>query len=71
MGDGDMKIIGLDDLGVRCLVSSFNYAVLSCTSLWSGYFNVYSHIGQRDDIDFVVHLGDYIYPDVDPDECNR
>jgi alkaline phosphatase D len=36
-------------------------AVLSCASLAHGYFNAYRRIGERADLDLVVHLGDYIY----------
>jgi alkaline phosphatase D len=46
-------------------------AVASCSSTYSGYFNGYRHIGQRDDIHLVVHLGDYIYDYPDPDELVR
>jgi len=38
-----------------------NFAVVSCSNYEFGYFNAYGHIGQRDDIDAVIHLGDYIY----------
>jgi alkaline phosphatase D len=43
-------------------------AVASCSSIYSGFFNAYERIGQRHDLDLVVHLGDYIYDFVDPDE---
>ncbi len=36
-------------------------AVVSCASYPHGFFNVYEAIAQRDDVDVVVHLGDYIY----------
>jgi len=36
-------------------------AVISCSNYPFGYFNVYREIGARDDLDAVVHLGDYIY----------
>jgi len=35
--------------------------VFSCANLPFGYFNAYGHCAARDDIDLVVHLGDYIY----------
>jgi alkaline phosphatase D len=37
------------------------FAVASCAKYNSGYFNAYRAIAERDDIDFVLHLGDYIY----------
>lgn len=43
-------------------------AVATCSSLWSGYFSAYRRLAERSDIDLVVHVGDYIYDSVDPDE---
>lgn len=37
------------------------FAVVSCSRYTSGYFNAYQHITFRNDIDAVIHLGDYIY----------
>lgn len=37
------------------------FAVVSCAKYNSGFFNAYAAIAQRDDLDFVLHLGDYIY----------
>jgi alkaline phosphatase D len=39
----------------------FNIAVFSCSNLPFGHFNAYAHAAERQDIDLVVHLGDYIY----------
>lgn len=36
-------------------------AVVSCANYPAGYFNVYRCIADRDDLDAVLHLGDYIY----------
>jgi len=36
-------------------------AVVSCASYPHGFFNAYEAIAEREDIDVVVHLGDYIY----------
>lgn len=36
-------------------------AVVSCSNWPFGYFNVYKAISERDDVDAVIHLGDYIY----------
>ena len=40
---------------------SVRFAVVSCSSYPSGYFHAYREIAGRDDIDAVLHLGDYIY----------
>jgi alkaline phosphatase D len=37
------------------------FAVCSCSSYPHGYFSVYRMIANRSDLDFVLHLGDYIY----------
>ncbi|EAY24509.1 alkaline phosphatase D (APaseD) [Microscilla marina ATCC 23134] len=42
-------------------LNNLRFAVVSCTNLFSGYFNGYRRIGHRTDIDAVIHLGDYIY----------
>ncbi|MBI1193709.1 MAG: T9SS type A sorting domain-containing protein [Bacteroidetes bacterium] len=43
-------------------------AVASCSSVYSGYFNAYGQLAKRDDLQAVIHLGDYIYDFVDEDE---
>ena len=40
---------------------SARLAVVSCSDFKNGYFNVYQNIADRNDVDAVVHLGDYIY----------
>ena len=37
------------------------FAVVSCSNYPFGHFNVYDQIARRDDLDAVLHLGDYIY----------
>lgn len=39
----------------------FGLATVSCSNFPAGYFNVYHHLARRDDVDVVLHLGDYIY----------
>lgn len=36
-------------------------AAVCCSNYPAGYFNVYRAVANRDDLDAVVHLGDYIY----------
>lgn len=36
-------------------------AVVSCSNYPHGYFHVYKEIADRNDIDLIIHLGDYIY----------
>jgi alkaline phosphatase D len=36
-------------------------AAASCANITQGYFNAYAAIARRDDLDLVLHLGDYLY----------
>ncbi|KAL5363030.1 PhoD-like phosphatase-domain-containing protein [Aspergillus floccosus] len=36
-------------------------AVHSCSNYPNGYFNAYGNVVRKDNVDYVVHLGDYIY----------
>ncbi|KAJ3011554.1 hypothetical protein HKX48_006770 [Thoreauomyces humboldtii] len=42
-------------------LASYKLAVFSCSNMPAGYFNAYGSIAKRNDIDLVLHLGDYIY----------
>jgi alkaline phosphatase D len=42
-------------------LARFNIAVFSCANKPFGWFNAYAHAAARNDIDLVVHLGDYLY----------
>jgi len=42
-------------------IDQARFAVVSCSSFPTGYFHVYHEIAARDDLDAVIHLGDYIY----------
>jgi alkaline phosphatase D len=37
------------------------FAFVSCSNYPYGYFNAYARIAERNDLNFVLHLGDYIY----------
>ena len=50
--DQDVVLVDQGDL-VTTMVSCAKYA--------AGFFNAYGRIAERDDLDFVLHLGDYIY----------
>ena len=42
-------------------LDSIRLGVLTCSELEFGYFGAYRHLAARDDVDAVLHLGDYIY----------
>jgi phosphodiesterase/alkaline phosphatase D-like protein len=37
------------------------FAIVSCSNYPFGYFNVYDQIARLDDLDAILHLGDYLY----------
>ena len=42
-------------------VHALRFALVSCSNYAGGYFTAYRAIAQRDDLDLVLHVGDYIY----------
>lgn len=42
-------------------VERARFAIVSCSDYEFGHFHAYARIAERDDLDAVVHLGDYIY----------
>ncbi|MEA2622981.1 MAG: alkaline phosphatase [Chloroflexota bacterium] len=42
-------------------LESVRFAQCSCSKFNAGFLNAYARIADRDDLDFVLHLGDYIY----------
>lgn len=40
---------------------SLRFAVCSCSNYEAGFFNTYRDIAQREDLEFVLHLGDFTY----------
>jgi alkaline phosphatase D len=69
--NGNYSIIGRTKTAPDNTISNLRFAVVSCSSIFSGYFNAYKRISERADLDAVIHLGDYIYDFVDNDELNR
>src|SRR5690625_4440792 len=40
---------------------ALRFAQVSCSNFTGGHFGTYAAIAERDDLDFVLHLGDYFY----------
>lgn len=59
--DGKTSMVGRTKTAEETGLDSLRLAVVSCSSLPHGYFNVYRALAQRNDLDAIVHLGDYIY----------
>ncbi|MFN8394093.1 MAG: alkaline phosphatase D family protein [Bacteroidia bacterium] len=70
-GNGHYSAVGRTKTAPTGMVPQLRMAVMSCSSIFSGYFNAYRRIGERNDLDLVIHLGDYIYDFVDQDEQVR
>lgn len=42
-------------------IEAARFAFVSCSNYPYGYFNAYRRVAERGDLDFVLHLGDYLY----------
>jgi alkaline phosphatase D len=42
-------------------IDSLRFGIVSCSNYEHGYFSPYRHLMDRNDIDCILHLGDYIY----------
>ena len=59
--DGSKSPVGRTKTLPAGRAARFNIAIFSCSNLGFGEFNAYGHAAARDDIDLVLHMGDYIY----------
>jgi len=59
--DGIHSIIGRTKTAPVGPVLQTRLAVVSCADYQNGYYNAYRNIVQRNNVDAVIHLGDYIY----------
>jgi len=65
---GRRSITGRTRTAPASAVESIRMAVLACSSYWSSWWSGLGHIADRNDLDLVIHCGDYIYDFVDEDE---
>lgn len=42
-------------------IDSLRFGIIACSNFQAGYFNVYHDLASRNDIDAILHLGDYYY----------
>ncbi|MFT4980788.1 MAG: alkaline phosphatase D [Bacteroidia bacterium] len=68
---GNISQVGRTKTAPIGSVDEMTLAVASCSSIYSGYFNAYRNIANNDEVDLMIHLGDYIYNFVDNDEQVR
>lgn len=46
--------------GMKC-VRRAHHSVFSCSNYPFGFFNAYGNAARRDEIDYAVHVGDYMW----------
>jgi len=59
--DGTRSIVGRTRTLPTGSVAKFGIGLFSCANLPFGWFNAYAHACERDDLDLIVHVGDYLY----------
>ena len=59
--DGRRSAIGRTRTAPAGACERLRLAFCSCAKYTDGWFNAYARIADRDDLDLVVHLGDYFY----------
>ena len=60
-GDGSVSPTGRTRTLPVGPVERFKLGVFSCSNLPYGWFNAYAHAAERQDLDLLIHTGDYIY----------
>lgn len=68
---GARSITGRTRTAPAAVVDNLRFAVAACSSYWSSTWSGYGHIADRNDLDLVIHCGDYIYDFIDEDEFIR
>lgn len=58
---GKSSLIGRTKTAATGKRDRMRFAVVSCSNYQHGYFNAYGRIAERNDLEAVLHLGDYIY----------
>ena len=59
--DGSRSVVGRTRTLPQGPTSRFRMGVFSCSNLGFGYFNAYAHAAEANDLDLLLHLGDYYY----------
>ena len=59
--DGSMSEVGRTRTMPLGDVPRFGIGLFSCANMPYGYFNAYGHAAARDDLDLMIHVGDYFY----------
>jgi alkaline phosphatase D len=57
----DFSMIGRTRTAPSTSVNNLRFAVVACSNYQDGFFNAYRDIATKNDVDMVIHLGDYYY----------
>ncbi len=68
---GNYSVTGITYTAFTDTPDSLNLALVSCSSLFSGYFNGYRHLAEMPGMKGLIHVGDFIYDFVDGNEQIR
>jgi alkaline phosphatase D len=58
---GERSVVGRTRTLPSAGAEHLRFGQVSCAKYNAGYFNAFARLSVRDDLDFVLHLGDYIY----------
>ncbi len=58
---GANSLTGRTRTATQSATGQLRFAVVSCSNFAQGFFNAYARVADRNDLDAVIHLGDYIY----------
>ena len=68
---GRTSVVGRTRLAPAGDVARLSFGVVSCSNLARGWFHAYAHLAQRDDLDGILHLGDFLYESPSSDSLPR
>lgn len=68
---GEVSMTGRTRTAADVGVDRVRFAVVACSSYWSSHWSGLGHLAERDDLDLVVHLGDYLYDFIAEGEAVR
>ncbi len=58
---GRSSLVGRTRLAPTDGAARLSFGVVACSNLARGWFHAYDHLAGRDDLDAVLHMGDFIY----------
>ncbi len=58
---GKKSVLGRTKTAPKRATDKVKLAVISCTNYEAGYYNALANLAKQDNLDAIIHLGDYIY----------